>query len=395
MDNQFEEHLGKDTKTIITYFSSSDISEGERDAIASVYADALTSGIGDPDRLKDAEAQVFLSSLQYIDTELSRILSNPSASYRDYETGLSLCSRQKSLVQLFHEKNWAIPTINNTNLDKCYSVLSERRESTSISDRILETDQKIDELVVAAHKTLSVKTCDQVLALVNELDQEIDLCKKKRIPLPTINNKDIKKVKKNISDLRKVSEQKEQLHHEIYGVDLQIHSIVSAFPSLQDQWPNLISLCQTQSGQLETCIKNRWQVPAIRHEQPAKIASRFMHYIEMVNTDNTISRTRNTLNTNKQYREFFHNCTLQESNIVTCLRNNWPVPHLSNTDPGKLINAVQGEKSRKDKRKRFKLNLFIALVVFVIIASLALFGIIIYREGKIEIPFDSSHVMGQ
>ena len=395
MDNRFEEYLQKGTRVIIDGYSSPDISEEERNTIASVYADALANGIGDPGALKDCDATIYTASVQYIDAKLSQLLATPKASYSDYEAGLTLCARQQSLIQLFRDKNWSLPKINNTNLEKCYSELSARQESTSIADKIVDEDQKIDELVGAAKDILSVKICDQVMSLANELEQDIAISKKKRIPLPAINNKDTKKVKKTISEVRKIAEQKEAAHQAIYSVDSQIHSIVSTFPSSSDKWPNLISLCQTQTEQLEKCSKKRWPVPTIRYEKPDEVARRFKHYIEMTTIDNAISGERYALSSNRQYRAFFGNCEKQERNISVCVQNGWPMPAIKYTEPGKIKNEVLGDKAKRDKKKRIRRNLVLTLLGLVIISGLVLYGVYKSRVGKTEIPFDSSYVAGQ
>ena len=394
MDIKYEEYLDRGTRRILELFSSADISAEERDAIASAFADELAGNIGNIEGLRDYDLLIYTASVRFVDSKISEILSKDNASYSDYESGIKYCTRQQQSFALFRNNGWTLPRVENASPEKCAELLQKRQESISIGSKILDEDKRIDELLVLAEKELSISICDQLTGLVNDLEQDLSICKQKRISVPAINNKDTRKTLKRVAEIRKKAEQKESLYKEIYNTDLQIHSIVSN-PATPDQWRNLISLCQKQEGLFAECRNRQWPLPAVRYNQPAKLSEQYRHYINMLDLDNEITRERDSLSTNKQYKEFFGHCNAQQGNLSLCVQNGWSIPRLANPDPGSLSNAVHAEKSKKDRRRRFKNKLYLVGALLVAMAVLVLFGISKYRAGKVEVPFDASYAVGQ
>lgn len=395
MDIKYEEYLDRGTRRIMELFSSADISAGEREAIASAFAEELASNIGNTKLLRDYDLLIYSASVRYVDSMISRILSKENGTYRDYESGIKYCKRQQESFAMFKKNGWALPRVENTSPENCAELLQKRQESISVGSKILDEDKQIEELIVLAEKELSLSACDQLVELVKELEQDISLCKQKRISVPSIKNKDTRKLQKRIAEIRKNAEQKEALHGEVYNTDLQIHSVVSDPMSRPEQWRSLISLCQKQEGHLAECRSRQWPLPAVRYSQPNSISSQYQLYINMHDLDNSISQERGALSSNKQYKEFFGHCKTQQDNISTCLRNGWDVPKLSNSDPSSLSNDVYAEKSKKDRRKRLKRRLYLIGAALIALVILVFVGISKYRSGKIEIPFDASYAIGQ
>ena len=225
MDIKYDEYLEKGTEKLLEIFSSSDISEGEKEAMATAFSDELISNIGDTSKLQDYERLIYSVSLQYIDDNLSKVLSNVQASYSDYDRAIKYCIREKEILQIFQVRKWTIPDVDNNDLDRCESTLRSRQESTSISSKIAEEDRKIDELVNVAQTELSVSACDTALVLLEELASDLSICKQKKLTIPSVNNKDTKKTAKKVSDIRKIAEKKEGLHQEMYVIDSQINNM--------------------------------------------------------------------------------------------------------------------------------------------------------------------------
>lgn len=391
MDIKYEDYLDRGTRRIMELFSSASISAEERDAIVSAFTDELARSITDTGSLRDYDLLIYSASVRFVDGEISRILSKENASYSDYEAGIKYCTRQQQSFTLFRENGWTIPVVENSSPERCAELFQKKQEFISIGSKILDEDKRIDELIAVAERELSVSVCNQATDLINELDQDIAVCKQKRMPVPIINNKDTRKALRRVAEIKKHAEQKEARYREIFNTDLQIDEIVSNMSSMPDQWRNLISLCQKQADLLSECRTRRWPLPAVRHNQPERISEQYRHYIGMLDLDRVITKERDSLSTNKQYKEFFGHCNTQQENMSVCVRNGWNIPNLANPDPGSLSNAIHAEKIRKDKRKRFKkrLSLIGALVAAVVI------GIGKYRAGKVEIPFDASYAVGK
>ena len=391
MDIKYEDYLDRGTRRIMELFSSAGISTEERDAIVSAFTDELAGSITDTGSLRDYDLLIYSASVRFVDGEISRILSKENASYSDYEAGIKYCTRQQQSFSLFRKNGWTLPVVENSSPERCAELFQKKQDSISIGGKILDEDKRIDELIAVAERELSVSVCNQATDLINELDQDIAVCKQKRMPVPVINNKDPRKALRRVAEIKNNAEQKEATHREIFNTDLKIDGIVSNMSSMPDQWRNLISLCQKQTDLLAECKTRRWPLPAVRHNQPERISEQYRHYIGMLDLDSVITRERDSLSTNKQYKEFFGHCNTQQENMSVCVRNGWNIPNLANPDPGSLSNAIHAEKIRKDKRKRFKkrLSLIGALVAAVVI------GIGKYRAGKVEIPFDASYAVGK
>ena len=395
MGDKFEEYLDKGTKTILSLFSSTVISNEERNAIVSAFTDALSSAIGTEEIVSESDRLIYTTSVRFIDNRLSQILAGTNSSYREYEEGIELCNRQQGLVRLFGEKQWPLPGIDNSNLGKCSEILRKRQESTSIASKILEEDKALSETIELAQATLSVRTCEQALALNHDLEQDISICKKKHLDVPQIMNKDFKKNARQISEIKRVSEQKEALHKQICDIDLQIASIANSQKASVEQWSEVTSLCKKQSELFEECRKKQWPIPTVRIEKPEETAKQYSLYIKMKETDNAITQERGALSTKKQFKSFFNHCASQESSITTCVQNGWRLPVLANPDPGTLSNQAHELKVKRDKDSKRKRDGIFAGIILVALLGAVIFASLKYKEGKIQIPFDSTYVNGQ
>lgn len=395
MKNKYDEYLVKGTEKLLDILSSTEIPEEEKEAIVSAFSEELVNNIGDTSKLQDYEYCIYNVSFKYLDGCISRILSNAQASYSDYEFAIKYCVREKEILQLFAVKKWNVPKIGNADLDKCEQTLRIRQESTSITSKIIEEDRKIDELLRTAQTELSVTACDNVLRLLEELTSDIAICKQKKVSVPVINNKDTNKIGKSVSEIRKIAEQKESLHQAMYDVDLQIHNIISMSKSSPEQWQEVIVLCQRQASLIADCSKKQWTRPSLRYASTNEIITKYRHYSHMSVLDKSISSNRSLLSSNTQYKTFFENCTQLANCIDTCRKNNWLIPDLLNTNPIVVANVVREEKKKKDRVKKFKQNVALVAVGIVSLFILVIFCVVKYRDGKVQIPFDSTYVQGE
>lgn len=395
MDMKYEEYLDRGTKRILELFSSADISAEERDAIISEFTYALAGNITNTKNLREYDFLIFSASVRYVDDEISRILSKENASYEDYEAGIRYCTRQQQSFSMFKQNGWTLPGVKNSSPEKCAEQFWERQEPLSIHGKVLDKDRQIDELFTMAEKDLSVNICDQLERLITELKQDLSVCKQKRIKVPTIKNKEFRKLFKRVAELRKNAEQKEKLYEEIYNNDYQIHSVVSDPATIPDKWTDLISICQKQTSLFAECTNRQWSLPTVRYNQPEKISEKYQHYLDMLNLDNVIAKEWGSLSTNKQYKLFFSRCKTQQENISACIRNGWSIPKLRYPDPDNLIKTIRNAKSKKDRKKRFKRRAFLVVGLIVLIVAFILIAIGKYRIGKIQIPFDDTYAVGK
>ena len=376
MDIKFDEYLAKGTEKILEIFSSTDISDEEKEVIVSSFSEKLMKNIGDTSKLQDYEYEIYSVSLKFLDEMISGTISNVQASYSEYENAIKYCARIKDILQIFSLKKWNIPKLGNSDIDKCEQILRTRQESTSISSKIIDEDHKIDEQLKIAQHELSVNACDTVLALLEELANDLAVCKQKKVSVPTVNNKDTKKIAKKITEIRKVAEQKESLHQTMCDVDFQIHNIISMSKSSPEQWQEVITLCQKQVALISDCSKKQWPMPSLRCANTNELITKYKHYSHMNVLDKSISSNRALLTSGKQYKTFFGNCTQLANCIDTCEQNNWPLPDLIITDPLGLSAEVREEKKRKDRVKKIKQKKKERNFSAVIILIITLFSVI-------------------
>lgn len=395
MDIRYDEYLKKGTEKIVEIFSSSDVSEREREAVINAFSDELISNIGDTSKLNDCELLIYSVSLRYIDEYLSSILASNGVSYSEFDKAIKHCGREIEIVQLFGVRGWNLPKLNNADMDKCEKVLRSRQESTSISSKIQEEDRRIDGLLQTAQNELSTSVCDEALRLLEELSSDIEICKQKKLSVPTISNKDKKKIAKHLTEIRKVAEQKENLHKSMYEVDLRIHDILSMPKLSPKQWDEVVTLCQRQTALLTDCMKRQWPMPSLRHANTNELITKYKHYLHMNVLDKAISSSRSLLSGSKQYKVFFSNCTQLSNCIETCRKNNWAIPDFDNADPTCISEEVRAEKNQKDRVKKIKRYIYLVLAGVATVAILIMVSIVKYREGKVQIPFDSSYAKGE
>lgn len=395
MDTVYKDYLEKGTWKIMKLLSSSDISEEEKEAIITAFADELTDNIGDTGRLKDIEPLAYSASLRFVDTKLSRLLSEFEISDDELQEGIALCDRQKQLLNVFSSNNWTLPLIRNSNPDKCVEQLQDRQEARKICGRIIKEDRQIDELLNLVEKELSTSTCDRLLELNKALSQDISICNQKGIILPSINHKDTKRLADQITEKRKLAEYKEGLFKRIHNNDQRIHAIVTTEALSNGELNSITELCRSQSSLFKECNARKWLVPDVIHDNPEEIANQYLLYSTMLSIDNVIKLQKDSLSTNKQYNTFFETCRTQQQNINTCLENGWRLPKLDIKDPEVLGNKKLSEKAKRDKWRRILLALSI-VAVFLIVG--AVFGLVQYNKyisDKSEIPFDASYAVGK
>lgn len=395
MDIEFDEYLAKGTEKILEFISSTDILDEEKEVIVSAFSEELMNNIGDTNKLQDFEYKIYSASLNYLDENITNTFSNNQASYSDYENAIKCCSRAKEILQLFGIKKWNVPRLDNSDLEKCELSLRTRQESTSISSKIIEEDRRIDDLIGTVQTELSVNVCDTLLGLLNELANDLSICKQRKVSAPKVNNQNTRKIVKKVLEIRKIAERKEDLHQSMYDIDLQIDNILSMTKTSPEQWQEVINLNQEQATLIADCSKKHWPMPSLRYLNTNELITKYKHYLLMNELDKSISSNRALLTSSKQYKTFFGNCTQLANCIETCRKNDWNVPDLVITDPIYVSEEVREEKKKKDRKKKIKYYIVLGAIGVVVIISLIVFCVNKYKEGKVQIPFNSSYVNGK
>lgn len=393
MGINFDAYVDESTKRI-TEILSSDIDEEEKNVIISALTDEMSYNIGTKDSLSDSEFLMDNASISYIDRKLSTILSDVDLTQREYDKALRLCNRQRDYLALFSEKKWPLPALKHSNVEECMATIKRTQDMGSLTARILQIDKHIDETAGIAETELSVAACDEVFSYLDEMSSTLELCKKKKVSVPHLNNSDTKKIYKRIAAVRKTAEQKEVLHQSSFDLDEKISNLVSLRESTSTQWQEVITLCQKQSSLLDECTKKRWPLPKLSNNILGAITARYSHYISMEKVDRAISAATNSLSSNRQYKQYELDCAQQIKNIETCLENGWPIPRLINADPATLKTQAANDKARKDKAAKIKRRVIGAAIGALLILGLVLFAVIKSHEGKIQIPFDASYPVG-
>ena len=395
MNAGYKDYLQKGTLKILNKDSSLDINEEERTAIITAFADELTKNIGDTTKLKDCDLLVYSTLLSLTDEKLSSLLSDSNVSDDELVTGIALCEKIRKYLKVFADNNWTLPEIENSDPSKSASTIRKIQQTRLMRGRILEKDKQINDLIIRARKELSTKACDDVIELANKLNEDLDICKQKRIGIPQIENGDLKKLTAKVEEIRIVAEQKESTFREIYGIDKKMDTIITTNALSLEEIQRLVSLCTDQNSLFAECKRRSWPIPKVKYINPEAISMQYRHYSVMLTLDQTLVQQKESLSSKKQYEAFYKNCELQQENIITCIRNKWRIPVLTNRDPEELKNRIQKEQIEEEKRRKSWRNFTFAIVLSlaVIISGLVCFHN--YRSGMAEIPFDATYVSGQ
>ena len=202
MNAGYKDYLQKGTLKILNKDSSLDINEEERTAIITAFADELTKNIGDTTKLKDCDLLVYSTLLSLTDEKLSSLLSDSNVSDDELVTGIALCEKIRKYLKVFADNNWTLPEIENSDPSKSASTIRKIQQTRLMRGRILEKDKQINDLIIRARKELSTKACDDVIELANKLNEDLDICKQKRIGIPQIENGDLKKLTAKVEEIR-------------------------------------------------------------------------------------------------------------------------------------------------------------------------------------------------
>lgn len=395
MDNKYELFMDEGTTKLMDVLSSSQIDEDEKNAIVDAFTSELENHISNHDTMPDYEFIINSISVVYVDKKLLSILAKETPTYKDFETALTLCNRLRTLLSTFTKEGWVLPVITNSNPDDCEKTIKQRREDYLWSNKLTQLDHQIDEAIARAERDVSTESCNAAVVLLDEMRREIESDSKKKGTFPELKNADTKPLYKRVDILQKTAELKEALYSIIQEVDVKLYSLDSMSNSTAVQCQEAIKLCQELKKLIADCRKKQLQLPSIRYTDPDAVRRKFEHYQMMFVADQEISSSGNFLSSSKQYKAFVALCTKQVGNIELCVKNNWSLPVLNNQNPNKQMQAAKQEMSRKEKIRKLKVGLILAVAIVLIVLIFISAAVIKSREGKVTVPFSSTYVVSR
>ena len=395
MKETFSDYIDNSVNRLITDLSAETISFEEKKKIIDGFTNTLIVHIGIPDLLEDSDLVISRESVLFIDSKISKVLSTTISTQQDFQDAISLCNRQTDLLNLFSEKKWEWPDLENKNLNLCVKDIEFKYDSQYVQTKIVSLDGTITSEISIAERTLSIDICDSVLKKIIKLDETINYCKEKVIKIPEINNSDIKKCKYKIELIRHHAEEKAALYENMYEVDANLKRIDALPITVEQDWIEAISLCEQQNKNKLQCKKNHWTIPVLCYTDTVLFAKKYNKYLNIVEIDRHISEKKDAASLSQEaFKQFSELCDTQAANLIVCLEHRWNIPDLENADPINLCEIVRKKKEQKDKVKNRKRNIILIFVGISIIAGLSLFGYLKYIEGKIAFPSNPTSVLG-
>lgn len=369
MENRFELYMSESTEKICELLSSPNFSSEEKEFIVSAFSNELTDSICNTNSLPAYNYIFGKTSASYIDKQLSSVLESNNLLYSDYNDALKLCSRQYDIFYLFKDNKWELPLLNNVNIDYAINNIKQRRDTKGLINQIAAWDSEITDLFSKVRTDPDVKTCSFILQRIDDFDELIDKCKKGGLKLPLINNKNTKKLRKELSDIRIIAEQKDEIYRRIIATDEQISDRTVSGLNNKANWQEIISLCKTQNSQFHECEKKQFKLPQITVSNPSNLITKYSHFIEMRDLDDEICTTQALLKTRRQYSKFINICNQQKRNINVCNENNWLIPEISAQHPEALAHDAETaliKKNKSDKIKAILITIGILLVIIIV-----------------------------
>ena len=392
---EFDEYVDGSTRLIAGILSSEEYETEEKDAIITEITNELSRHIGDPSELVDYEYILTRTSAAYIDGRLSKVMeTGGTLNDLDCENALHLLERQRKNLYLIRERRFASPALKNGNLDEIESFLRKTLDEKSITTKLTRLDAEINELTRKVERDYSVGACSKLINMLQELEEAIDLAKRKRSKIPPIQNKDTKKRIKEVTALKKICEKKEILHQEILAEDVKIDRIIALENSTPDQWNEVITMAISMGAHLAECRKNGWPLPDTRGTNLEQVRSQYELYLEMNKLDKEICGNRARLKSNRSYAVFSNLCSQQAANIERCRKSGWVIPPLVDMNPLQTKQGADDEKAKKDRVRKFKLRLFGVATALIMVFVIVIVGIAKSREGKLQIPFGTDYIIG-
>ena len=396
MDGMFKTYIDNGTTKLINLLSATSVEEEERKAIIKDYVSALRNNVVLGSGLTNSEQLIDTISINYVDRRISEYLGIPKITSVQCDKAIEICGRLKVLIDGFGINGWPLPALKNSDPERIIANFEEKKAGISIQDRVVEIDGEITNIVSQARAEYSISLCDSAIASVEELKKQIEECKSKGVKVPHITNSDPDKCIKDILSIKGTAQKKAEVISKIFENDMQIDALMASNPHMiPDKWETISQLCGAQKQLFDVCKSNKWNKPEVKNNQLDKIENQISTYHGMISLDAAISAVAVDLSNKQNYISFINSCNNQVDNINKCKNNGWGIPVLKNTDPHAIAETARKQNERIERAKAVKRTLYLLAASVIVIFVLVVFCIFKYRQGKVQIPFDSDWAAGR
>lgn len=178
------------------------------------------------------------------------------------------CNQAISLIKILEEKiklatiqNVSLPEITYADTQKAIKEVIDFRTKAVQKDtlhlRINETDREISNLLT--QKMISKEQWQKIVDLCERQSLQMSECRKNRWPEPSINHSDFSKTGDQYRHYLRMSE-----------VDF---ALVSDRNNLLNNkaYENYLDLCRRQMANIDTCVKNGWDLPILEKPEPGML----------------------------------------------------------------------------------------------------------------------------
>ncbi len=396
MNEVLKYYLDCGTNNLFDLISNPSVEEDEKKIVIKSFASEIKNHALSEKDLPDGEYLIDTVCANYIDRRISEYLYVQPISFEQCNRALELCGRLQLLDEKFRIRGWEKPNLKNNDIDEVIECFNSKKAGIGIQDRLKGLDKSITEQIMQARAQDSVAICNSALESIDELSRQIVECRNKGIPLPKLTNSNCEKCKEEINRIKETAQRKADLLNHIYETDMKLDMLMASKPHLlPDKWEMIIQLCKEQNGFFETSKLNKWPIPEVKHNDLDKIEKRISLYEIMLDLDSAITASEVDIYSKKNYVTFIECCAKQANNINSCKKNGWEIPNLVHSDPVTKGEKVRRQKEKEEVIKRAKKRFYQLLTAAVVLVVIVGFCIFKYRQGKVQIPFNSGWADGK
>ena len=394
MDNDFDRYdLGNEELTAL--LSSDEIDREEKDELIKAFTDTLTDNPLADEKAEDYHLLFNTISINYVDRKLTELRSAKNPSQSDDEKALGYCRRLKKLIASFTSEGKSLPPIKNIHPEEYETEIKTRREKSAELNALIETDNKINSLLIQAKEYPNEDICNEVLTNLEILKAQINNCKKHGISIPKLHCNNPKEIVKTVDKLKISADKRDTLYQLMRETDDRISELNSSDDYNKQTLKLLKPLCEKQNSYILQCRSNGYPLPELRNNHPSDSILQHKHYANMLEIDSKITRDLSNANTIIQHKKTIENCDKQSENIEICSKKNWSVPVLVNSNIQQIKETVQGKIKAKEKKYKIRFAIIGAAAFVVLVATLIIVFTVKSHEGKSVFPFDSAYAKGQ
>lgn len=394
MDNQFD-RFDSGNDELNELLSSDKIDSEEREELIKAFTATL---IDDP--LGDGKAEDYHSlfttiQIKYVDRKLTELRSAKNPTQADDEKALGYCNRLRELIDLFASEGKDLPPIKNTHPEDYESEIKARREKSAELNALLETDNKINNLLGQAKEYPNKDICNEILTNLEVLKAQINGCKKHGVSIPQLHCNNPKEIAKTVDKLKDIADKRDDLYSLMQENDDRISELNSSGDYNKQSLKLIKSLCEQQNRNILKCRSNGYPIPELKNNSPSDSILQHKHYANMLEIDRKITRDLSNANTIIQFKKTIENCDKQAENNEICLKKSWALPMLANSDIQQIKETVQGKIKAKEKKYKIRIGIIGAAAFVVLVVTLIIVFTVKSHEGKSVFPFDSAYAKGQ